>query len=155
MNSFTYKIVRGLNCGIKFHEEKPDEGSKLISQEKFVKPRFCLLHSHHQLHHLFVVAGVSFETSSAALIDQIPPALAVFAQAVDDFIKVPTNQVSIKQQSSCWNSDVILLQEVLLSPRLSCMDGSSSSQETRWSLGDRFYKYYNQSFDYEAIRCDC
>ena len=46
MNSFTYKIVRGLNCGIKFHESKPDEGSKLISQEKFVKPRFCLLHSH-------------------------------------------------------------------------------------------------------------
>ena len=43
-----------------------------------------------------VDAGVSFETSSAALIDQIPSALAVFAEAVDDFLKVPTNQVHLQ-----------------------------------------------------------
>ena len=33
------------------------------------------------------ISGVSFETSSAALIEQIPSALSVFAEAVEDFIK--------------------------------------------------------------------
>ena len=32
--------------------------------------------------------GVSFETSSAALIEQIPSALSVFAEAVENFIKI-------------------------------------------------------------------
>jgi len=67
--------------------------------------------------------GVSFETSSAALIEQIPSALSVFAEAVENFIKIRKNQ------------------EFQLSPRLSCMDGASSSLETKWSLGDKFYNF--------------
>ena len=40
-----------------------------------------------------MISGVSFETSSDALIDQIPSALVVFAEAVEGFIRVPSNQV--------------------------------------------------------------
>ena len=42
---------------------------------------------------LFPPAGVSFETSSSALIDQIPVALGVFADAVENFLEIPANQV--------------------------------------------------------------
>ena len=42
-----------------------------------------------------LISGISFETSSAALIDQIPPALSVFADAVEKFLQVPANQVSL------------------------------------------------------------
>ena len=40
-----------------------------------------------------IIIGVSFETSSDSLIDQIPSALGVFAEAVEGFIRVPSNQV--------------------------------------------------------------
>ena len=42
---------------------------------------------------IIIFIGVSFETSSDSLIDQIPSALGVFAEAVEGFIRVPSNQV--------------------------------------------------------------
>ena len=54
----------------------------------------CALHCHNWLTSCNVgAAGVSFETSSSALIDQIPSALGVFAEAVEKFIKIPAYQV--------------------------------------------------------------
>ena len=44
---------------------------------------------------IIIFSGVSFETSSDSLIDQIPSALGVFAEAVEGFIRVPSNQVKI------------------------------------------------------------
>ena len=85
--------------------------------------------------------GVSFETSSDALIDQIPSALSVFAAAMEDYFKVQANQVR-KLFSTTSNKifPIVCAQKFWLSPRLSCMDGASSTLETRWSLGDTFYK---------------
>jgi len=66
--------------------------------------------------------GVSFETSSSALIAQIPNALSVFAEGVEGFL------------SSARNVNTSL------SPRLSCMDDVSSNMEARWDQGETFYK---------------
>merc|ERR1719483_1061116 len=65
--------------------------------------------------------GVSFETSSDALVDQIPNALSVFAEGVERYLNNPANA----------NSS--------MSPRLSCMDDVSSNTEARWTEGENFY----------------
>ena len=70
----------------------------------------------------FISLGVSFETSSSALIAQIPNALSVFAEGVEGFL------------SSARNVNTSL------SPRLSCMDDVSSNMEARWDQGETFYK---------------
>ena len=86
---------------------------------------------------LFPPAGVSFETSSSALIDQIPVALGVFADAVENFLEIPANQVKrFSFPAPLYKTS----QNLPLSPTLSCMDGGSAYVETRWSLGDEFYK---------------
>ena len=54
------------------------------------------------------ILGVSFETSSDSLIDQIPSALGVFAEAVEGFIRVPSNQVKIKSPDSSEFSLIML-----------------------------------------------
>ena len=51
-------------------------------------------------------SGVSFETSSDSLIDQIPSALGVFAEAVDGFIRVPSNQVALDSSNFSSNNVV-------------------------------------------------
>ena len=51
-------------------------------------------------YHIMTILGVSFETSSDSLIDQIPSALRVFAEAVEGFIRVPSNQVKIMSLDS-------------------------------------------------------
>ena len=70
----------------------------------------------------YISLGVSFETSSDALIDQIPNALSVFAEGVERYLNNPANA----------NSS--------MSPRLSCMDDVSSNTEARWTEGENFYK---------------
>ena len=54
------------------------------------------------------ILGVSFETSSDSLIDQIPSALGVFAEAVEGFIRVPSNQVKIMSSDSSEFSLIML-----------------------------------------------
>ena len=83
---------------------------------------------------------MSFETSSDALIDQIPSALSVFAAAMEDYFRVQANQVRKLFSTSCKIFPTVCSQKFWLSPRLSCMDGACCALETRWSLGDTFYR---------------
>ena len=67
-------------------------------------------------------SGVSFETSSDALIEQIPNALSVFAEGAERFLEDPRHE----------NSS--------FSPRLSCMEDVGATIEARWDEGESFYK---------------
>ena len=67
----------------------------LLARLKISKQESSLISSRHVSSDCSV-SGVSFETSSSALIDQIPSALGVFADAVENFIEIPANQVEYR-----------------------------------------------------------